>query len=194
MGLVSIGERVLAGPGIGAFVAKLRVLHQQRCRIDADAGRASVEPEAQHVLVLRPDVGVRPVQVRLLRREEVQVPLAVGDAGPGVAAEDRLPLVRRLVAVGAASGSEPEARALGGARQRGERRPEPRVLLGNVVRNDVDDRPDAERTRVGDQTFRLREGAEGGVDRSVVRDVVPVVRAGRRIPGVEPEPFDPEVA
>ena len=43
----------------------------------ADAGDASVEPEAEDVLVLGPDVGMRPVEIGLLGREQVQVPLAV---------------------------------------------------------------------------------------------------------------------
>ena len=147
--------------------------------------------------MLGPDVGVRPVEIGLLGREEVEVPLArvagAVRARPGGAAEDRLPAVRRQLPVLAAAGPEPEALALG--RPEGlERRAEPRVLVRDVVRNDVDDRPDAEGARLGDQLLRLLEGAEGGVDRPVVRDVVAVVGERRRVPGAEPEGVDAEVA
>ena len=53
-----------------------RVLDQQGRRVDADAGGAAVEPEAEDRLVLGADVGVVPVEVRLLGREQVEVPLA----------------------------------------------------------------------------------------------------------------------
>ena len=74
---------------------------------------------------------VGPVEVRLLGREQVQVPLArravrVGRPGPGGAAEDRRPVVRRQLAVGTAPGPEPEQFALGRARPRRERGLEPR--------------------------------------------------------------------
>src|SRR6202522_4606447 len=86
---------------------------------DADAVDAAVEPEAQDRLELGPDLRVGPVEVGLLRGEQVQVPLAgravrSRDPGPRGAAEDRLPVVRRKVAAGAASGPEPEPGAFGG--------------------------------------------------------------------------------
>src|SRR5581483_3405315 len=114
---------------------ELGVLDEQGSRVDANAGRAPVEPEAQDVFVLLPDVRMRPVQVRLLGSEQVQVPLAaVVRAGPRRPAEDRLPGVRRRVAVRPRAGPEPEARALGRPGCGRERRPEPRVLIGYVVR------------------------------------------------------------
>ena len=76
MELVAVRVRVLARPGLAGDLRQGRVLDQQGGRIDADAGDAPVEPEPQDVLVLGANVGVVPVQVRLLGGEQVQVPLA----------------------------------------------------------------------------------------------------------------------
>ena len=116
--LVAVDERVVAGRVDRVDLGQVGVLHRQGGRVDAHAGRAAVEPEAQHVLVLAPDVGVLPVEVGLARREQVEVPVAgraVGilGPGPGDVAEVRRPAVRRQVAVGAAAGAEPEAVARG---------------------------------------------------------------------------------
>jgi hypothetical protein len=67
------------------------------------------------------------------------------------------------------------------------------VLVGHVVRDDVDDRADADRERFPDQLLGLGEGAERGVDRAVVDDVVAPVRHRRGVPGREPDGVDAEV-
>lgn len=56
-----------------------------------------------------------------------------------------------------------------------------------MVGNDVDDRADSNRSRLGDQLLRFPKRAEGQIDRAVVRNVVAGVRQRRRIPGVEPQ-------
>ena len=99
MELVAIGERMLARLAVRDDLGELGVLDQERGRVDADTGHAAVEPEAEDVLVLGPHVGVRPVEVRLLRREEMQVPLAVPTRVHAEPAEDRLPSVGRAVTV-----------------------------------------------------------------------------------------------
>src|SRR6185312_7241540 len=120
-----------------------RVLDQDRGRVDPDAVGAAVEPEPEDVEVLLAHRGVLPVQVRLLRGEQVQVPLAGGAVGlhgpaPGRTAEVRDPVVRRLVPAGAAAGPEPEPGPLVRAGPGGERGPEPGMLIRYVVRHDVD--------------------------------------------------------
>ncbi len=139
--------------------------------------------------MLGPHVGVGPVEVGLLGREEVEVPLAVFGARPRRAAEDRLPGVRLGLAR-----AEPEARPLRRAGRRGERRLEPLVLARDVVRDDVDDRADPEGARFGDQLLCLGERPERRVDRAVVGDVVAVVGERRRVPGAEPDRVDAELA
>ena len=91
------------------------------------------------------DLRVGPVEVRLLGREQVQVPLPGVPSGAVVLVHAgppkmRLPVVGREVAAGTAAGPEPEPVALGGAGPGRQRRPEPRVLVRAVVRHDVDDR------------------------------------------------------
>jgi hypothetical protein len=50
------------------------------------------------------------------------------------------------------------------------------MLIGDVVRDDVDDRPDPEHGGLGDQLLSVGECPEGRVDRTIVGDVVAAVR------------------
>ena len=142
---------------------------------------------------------MRPVEVGLLGREQVEVPLA----GRAVRVLVRVHAEPPKIDCQPFGGSSPSGPRPGrnqkrsrsgepGARR--ERRAEPRVLVRDVVRDDVDDRADPERARLGDQLLGLREGPERRVDRPVVGDVVARVGHRRRVPGVEPEGVDAEVA
>jgi hypothetical protein len=64
--------------------------------------------------------------------------------------------------------------------------------VGAVVRDDVDDRPYAVRVAIGDQRVGIGQGAEGGVDGTVVRDVVSGVGLRGLVPGGEPDRVDAE--
>ena len=66
------------------------------------------------------------------------------------------------------------------------------MLIGDVVRDDVDDRPDPERSSLGDQRLGLGQGPEGGIDGAVVGDVVATVRQRRDVPRGEPDGVDAE--
>ena len=76
----------------------------------------------------------------------------------------------------------------------GERRLEPLVLVGDVVRNDVDDRADSERKGFLHEQLGLGERSEVGVDRPVVAHVVAAVGERGRVEGGEPDGVDAEVA
>ena len=89
-------------------------------------------------------------------------------------------------------GRNQKRRRAGGSGGRGERLLEPRVLVGDVVRDDVDDRADPERAGLGDQLLGFPERPESGIDRAVVGDVVAGVGERRRVPRVEPERVDAE--
>ena len=145
--------------------------------------------------MLGPDVGVRPVEVGLLGREQMEVPLAVPS-------HRRVHAEPPKIDCQLFGGSSPSGPAPGRNQKRsrsgepggdGERRLEPRVLVRDVVRDDVDDRADPELARLGDQLLGLVERPEGRVDRPVVDDVVAVVGHRRRVPGVEPESVDAEL-
>jgi hypothetical protein len=115
---------------------------------------------------------VAPVEVGLLRREAVQVPLAVGNLLPGRAAEDGAPVVGRFLATAV---GEVEPLALRAPRACGQRRGEPGMLGRAVVRDKVDEDLQVVLVRVVNQTVETIEGAVAGIDREVVGDVVPVV-------------------
>ena len=198
---VAVDERVparaVAAPeqvvGV-AEVGQRRVLDQPVRDVDAEPVDAPVEPEPQDRLELGGDVRVRPVQVGLAGVEQVEVPGAGRrrlDPRPRRPAEVRAPVVGRLGAVGARP--RPEDVAVARAGLVGERRPEPRVLVGRVVRDDVGDQPQPVLVGVDDQLLGVGDAAVGRVDRPVVGDVVARVGLRRGVPGVDPQRVDAEV-
>jgi hypothetical protein len=62
-----------------------------------------------------------------------------------------------------------------------------------VVRDHIDDHPEAELVRLVDEVLRLGERAEDRVDVAVVRHVVAGVGHRGRVPGAEPDRVDAEV-
>ena len=115
---------------------------------------------------------VVPVEVGLLGREEVEVVLAGGVVSrPRRPAESRGPLVR---AASGFAGAEEVVPPVGVTRV-GDRVLEPLVLVGRVVRDDVDRDPEPELVRVGDERVEVVERAELWVDVDVVGDVIAVV-------------------
>ena len=157
------------------LVAQALLLDQPVGDVDPEPVDAAVEPEAEDVDEHVADLGVAPVEVGLRAVEQVQVPLAVRDARPGVAAEDGLPVVRRLGAVRSTAVTEEVAGALGAARAGGKRGLEPDVLARGVVGHQVDDHLQPEVVGGGEQHVGVGQRAEQRVDLAVVGDVVPVV-------------------
>ena len=166
--------------------------------VDPEAVDPEVEPESHRLVELGSHVGVRPIDVGLLGREQVQVPLAglpvrLGDAGPGRTAEVAQPVVGRLLAAGPAAVAEDEAGPLGRIRVCRERLLEPRMLVRDVVRDDVQQHPQAEVVRVADHRLGVGERPEHRLDGAEVRDVVAGVLHRRRVPRVDPQRVDAEV-
>jgi hypothetical protein len=182
LGLVA-GERVAAQThrrdrrGV-RVVGQARRLEQAVRDVDPQAVHAPVEPEPDHVVEEPGGLRVAPVPVRLLRGVQVQVCLLV-DAGPGRAAEDAGPVVRRPGEVEPGPGRA--------ARPGRERRPEQRVLGRAVVRDDVDDDPQAELVGAGQQRVEAGQRAEPRIHVAVVADVVAVVRLRRGIERGQPD-------
>ena len=162
-------------------VAQLAILDQPVRDVDAEAGDAAVEPVAEDLLELRANIVVPPVEIGLLRCELVQVvePALRVVLPRGVAGEDRLPVVRDLGRPDVVLGTVGE----------------PVVLVGGVVRHEVEPDVDPAGARAGDQRVEVVERPELGMHRAVVGDVVAPVdiraREGRARPDrVNPEPVE----
>ncbi len=175
----------------------LRGLDQAVGDVDAESVDSPVEPELQDGEEFLAHLLIAPVVVGLGRVEEVEVPLGIVrpvlDAVPGGPAEDRGPVVRRLLTARPLALGEDVAGALGGARGGGERRPEPLVLIGGMVRDDVHEDLDAQPVGGFDEGVETLEGAVLGVDAPVVGDVVAVVVLRGGVDGVEPYGIDAEI-
>jgi len=61
------------------------------------------------------------------------------------------------------------------------------MLAGCVIQDHVDDEPDPAFARLFDELFRVFHRSEIGVDRLVIRNVVPVIVIGRRIKRADPD-------
>ena len=172
-----------------------QVLGERVRHVDADAVDAAIEPEPQDVEELGAHLGVVPVEVRLLGREQVQVPLAVGHPLPRRAAEDRQPVRGRLVAVRhrAPAGTRTGARSgLPGPAASAARNHACSldVWFGTMSTSTRRPSPCAS----ADERVHVVERAEQRVDGSIVGDVVAAVGQRRRVERRQPDRVDAEVA
>ena len=88
---------------------------------------------------------------------------------------------------------EQVARPLGRAGRRGQRRPEPLVVVRAVVGHQVDGHPDAQAVGVGEQRVELGQVAEHRLDVARVGDVVAVVGHRGGVERRDPQRVDAEV-
>ncbi len=160
-------------------VAQGAVLHRPLDRVEAKAVDPALAPEPDHPRERLADLGVAPVEVRLLGIERVQVPApGVRVAAPRRPAEGGEPVVRRPVAVGPHVPVGVLAK--------------PGVLDRGVRDDQVGEQADSPAVALLDQVVEVLERAVDGVDRRVVADVVAAVRAGRGVDGREPHGVDAE--
>ena len=202
LGPVVVGRgrvhRVMKVVGVGV-VGQIGVLVDPVRHVHPQARRATVEPEPDHLLEEGGHVRIPPVPIRLADVEQVQVPLAgpavgLGHTGPGQAAEQRLPVVRRQLAVAAPPVAENEPvplPAAGRCRQRGL---EQRVCARAMIGHQVDDHPYLVRFAVFDQAIEVRHGAEQRIHGAVVADVVSAVGQRGRVEGRQPDGVHAEVS
>ncbi len=195
--VVGLGPLAEEGDAVGRrrrVVRQQVVLDQAVGDVDAEAVDAAVEPEPDGGVVVVADAGVPPVPVGLFRREQVQVPLAVGDPGPRRPAEDRHPVVGWLVAVRAASVAEDVQVPFWCVGAGGQRGAEGRVGVAGVVRDEVDEHLQPVPVRFGEQRVEGGQVAEERVDGTVVGDVIAVVGHGGTVERSDPDPVHAEVA
>lgn len=132
-------------------------LDQRVGNVDPESVDTAIEPEAQHVEEHLADLEVVPVQVGLPAVEHVQVPLAVRHLSPGRPAKVRRPIVRQPLGI-----DEPVAGALRRAWSCGQRLLEPGMLVAGVIGHDVDEDPQAEVVRGGDQRVGVLQDPKTG--------------------------------
>ena len=178
----------LLGRQVGGHPGDHRgVLHQQVGHVDPEPVHAPVGPEPQRGEEVLPDLVQRPVEVRLLGGEQVEVPVAVADRLPGGAAEERAPVGRRLGAVGPVAAPDHVAGPRRRPWRRRQRLAEPGVPVRRVVRDDVDDELDPGPVEHRHQLVEVVQRPELGRDRPVVVDVIAAVGEGRRVERAEPD-------
>ena len=173
-------------------IGQVGVLHESVGHIDAETVDTEVDPEPEDVAELGSHLGVVPVEVGLADVEEVEIPLAVVETGPGRPTEDRHPVVRRLAPVGASAAADHVALPRRRTGRISDRLTEPVVTARGVVGHDVNDDLDASGVRLGGESPGVVEGAESGIDVAVVDDVVAAVEQRRRVPGADPDGVDAE--
>ncbi len=145
------------------------------------------QPEVDHRRHFSAHRRVVPVQISLTHIEVVQVvTIKLWHVLPAAAAKDRGDRV------GIDKGLIPEYVITLITGIAGQCLHKPLVLGGGVVGDDIHHDADAVSGRFGDQLLHLGQGAEGGVDGTVVRHIVAVVPLGGAIDGGEPEHIDPE--
>lgn len=188
-------------------VDRLDVLRDEVDDVHPEAVDPAVEPPVHHRVDSLAHLGVLPVEVGLLHREQVEeVLLGRGVERPRGAREVRAPAVGlRHVEPGVGGGVECATLLDGGAPStppvpvalrillRRARLDEPRVLVARVVHHEVHHDPDAPLVRLGQQQVELVERAEQRIDVLVVGDVVAVVVLRRGVDRREPDHVDSEI-
>ena len=173
--VVGVGERALRHADR---------LEQERHRVHPEPGETLREPVADDLGDLVADLGGGDVQVRLVRVEAVQVPLArllvIGPVRLLLVREDHVAGLLRGLLVGPYVEVVERRVAIAA-------RPEPRVLVGGVVDHEVGHDPDPAVARGPDHLGEVARRAEPAVDAVEVGDVVAVVALFTRVERHQPQ-------
>ena len=160
--------------------------------INAETIDTQLEPEVQYILKVLADHRVIPIEIRLLYREKVQVPLPrcavrLDDSLPGWPTKYGLPVIRRQFAICALAIPKYISIALRGSWRGFEGLLEPLVLVRGVVWHDIDDEFHPQGMGLIDQPLGLIQGSIVRFDIHVIRNVIPVIHLRRWVPRGDPD-------
>ena len=174
----------LMEPGAVVGDAQVGVFRDLVDDIQAEALHALLHPEADGLVQIPAQIGIFPVQVRLLHSELVEVILLkLRDVSPGGAAEGSPHLIGRGDAVAVA----PDVVIMVGVILTFQSLPEPEMLVGGVVQHQIQNDGDAALFGFPDQLFHIGHIAEHGINGTVVGNVVAVVHLGGGADGRHPD-------
>ena len=175
---------------IGRIVAEFGVLDQVPDHVDAKAVDALLQPEPHHVVDRGAHVRIAPVEIRLLGQEGVivilpgrlvELPRAAAELGQPVV---RHAAIRLRIA--------PDVPVAFGIVARGAALDEPGMLVGGVVRHEVEDQLQAVVMRGREQRIEIRHRAEQRIDAGIVGDVVAEIGHRRGEDRRQPDRVDAE--
>ena len=160
-------------------------------RVDAESADPLFHPPADILVYLLAKRGILPVEIRLLLMEDVHIELVrarqllpAGSAKIGPPVGGKLPLGILVPQVEEAAVLS--VRILAGL-------PEPLVLIRAVVDHQVHQDRHVSLLGLRDQLFHVFHGAESGVDRVVVRNIISLIRERRLVDRREPHNIDSQV-
>ena len=183
--VVNGGQAVLPVRGI---VAKDRRLLDVDDGVDAESSDPLFHPPADVLIYFLPDLGVLPVQVRLLLMEYMQIKLVrSGQLRPAGSAKIGSPVGGQLP-VGIFVPQVEELAVLSLRVLTGSA--EPLVLVRTVVDHQVHEDRHVPLFCLRDQLLHVLHGAKAGIDGIIVGDIVSLVRQGGPVDGGEPDDID----
>src|SRR5579883_2317771 len=174
--------------GVRRVIPELSVLDQVPHDVNAKTVDAAIEPEAKGGVHRFANVAIAPVQIRLLL-EECVIVILLGRCVecPSAAAEIRNPIVGRRSVRPWIAPDVPVSFASGAGASALD---EPRMLIGSMVRNEIEDDFQAEPMRLFDQSVELRQRSKDRRDAAIIGDVVAEIRHRRGIDRRYPDRVD----
>ena len=162
----------------GAVAGNLqfRILADLVYHIQAEALHTLVYPIAHNVIDLPADLGVFPVQIRLLGCKLVEIVLfQFRHIGPGGAAKHGPHIIGIVASVAVA----PDVIVVIGVVTAFQRFPEPEMLIGAVVWYQIQDQRDTPVFGFPNECLHILHGAHGRINGPVVGHIVAVIHLGR---------------
>ena len=162
---------------------QIRILCDLIDHIQPEAFHALIHPKTDEAVKSLTDLGIFPVQIRLLRHKLVEVPLSqLRHKGPGRSAKDGHHIIGR----GNTVTVPPDEIIVVGIILPLQRLLKPNVLIGAMVQHQIHDDGNISFPSLADQLLHILHRAEHGVDGAVVGHIVAVVHLGRSANRTQP--------